>query len=163
MRLLVKVSFIIVALGAMGLGLLALRQQRYEVSNQISRAHARIVDQGRAIWRMQAEVARRTDPRDIRDAAATLHIDLEPIQPPAAEGSAQAAAGERTAVTLPTNDSPAAKAEAPKAVVAGKKNDTGAAAKKPAAATPAGKKKPAAPAARKDAAAATRKDATHGH
>lgn len=144
MRLLVKVSFIVVALGAMGLGLLALRQQRYEVSNQISRAHNRVVDQERAIWRMQAEVARRTDPRDIREAAERLDFELVPIQP---AGSAQAS------VTPPAGGA-AAKAEpGPAKPVA-----------KPAASKPAApKKKPATKPARKDAAAPARKDATHGH
>lgn len=144
MRLLVKVSFIVVALGAMGLGLLALRQQRYEVSNQISRAHNRVVDQERAIWRMQAEVARRTDPRDIREAAERLDFELVPIQP---AGSAQAS------VTPPAGGA-AAKAEpSPAKPVA-----------KPAASKPAApKKKPATKPARKDAAAPARKDATHGH
>lgn len=140
MRLLFKVSFIVVALGAMGLGLLALRQQRYEVSNQISRAHNRVVDQERAIWRMQAEVARRTDPRDIRDAAERLDIELVPIQP---------AGGVQSSAT-PPSDAAAAKA--------------GPSPAKPAAAKPgAPKRKPTAKPARKDAAAPSRKDATHGH
>ena len=51
MRLFSKLFLIMIALGAMGLGLLALRQQRYEVSNEISRAHNRIVEQERAQWR----------------------------------------------------------------------------------------------------------------
>ncbi len=151
MRLLVKVSFIVVALGAMGLGLLALRQQRYEVSNQISRAHNRVVDQERAIWRMQAEVARRTDPRDIRDAAERLHIELVPIQP---AGSTQAADGGATSVT-PPSDPAAGKAAPSPAKPAGKKPGA------PKAAEP--KKKPSTKPARKDAAAPARKDATHGH
>jgi len=57
MRLFSKLFLILIALGAMGLGLLALRQQRYEVSNEISRAHNRIVEQERAQWRMRAEIA----------------------------------------------------------------------------------------------------------
>ena len=149
MRLLFKVSVIVVALGAMGLGLLALRQQRYEVSNQISRAHNRVVDQERAIWRMQAEVARRTDPRNIRDAAEKLRIELVPIQP---AGSTQAAGA--TSVTPPTD--PAAGKAAP--------SPAKPAAPKPAPAKPAdAKKKPTTKPARKDAAVPARKDATHGH
>ena len=69
MRLFAKLFVVMLALGAMGLGLLALRQQRYEVSNEISRAHNRIVEQERAQWRMQAEIARRSDPADIRSYA----------------------------------------------------------------------------------------------
>ena len=78
MRLFSKLFLIMLALGAMGLGLLALRQQRYEVSNEISRAHNRIVEQERAQWRMRADVARRSDPADIRAYASKGNWDLIP-------------------------------------------------------------------------------------
>ncbi|MFM8873125.1 MAG: hypothetical protein ACKOJI_07215 [Phycisphaerales bacterium] len=92
MRLFAKLAVMLVALGALGLGLLSLRQQRYEVSNQISKAHNRIVEQERTQWRMRAEVARRVDPADIRGYAERLNLELAPIQP----GSTAA-----TAVTTP--------------------------------------------------------------
>ncbi|MFM8731492.1 MAG: hypothetical protein ACKOGJ_03060 [Phycisphaerales bacterium] len=92
MRLFAKLAVMLVALGALGLGLLSLRQQRYEVSNQISKAHNRIVEQERTQWRMRAEVARRVDPADIRGYAERLNLELAPIQP----GSTTA-----TAVTSP--------------------------------------------------------------
>jgi cell division protein FtsL len=94
MRLFAKLAVILVAIGALGLGLLSLRQQRYEVSNQISKAHNRIVEQERTQWRMRAEVAKRVDPADIRGYAERLNLELAPIQP----GSAATAA---TAVTKP--------------------------------------------------------------
>ena len=78
MRLFSKLFLIMLALGAMGLGLLALRQQRYEVSNEISRAHNRIVEQERAQWRMRADVARRSDPADIRTYGSKLNLELIP-------------------------------------------------------------------------------------
>lgn len=78
MRLFSKLFLIMIALGAMGLGLLALRQQRYEVSNEISRAHNRIVEQERAQWRMRADVASRSDPADIRNYASKLKLELIP-------------------------------------------------------------------------------------
>lgn len=78
MRLFSKLFLIMIALGAMGLGLLALRQQRYEVSNEISRAHNRIVEQERAQWRMRADVASRSDPADIRAYASKWKLDLIP-------------------------------------------------------------------------------------
>jgi hypothetical protein len=78
MRLFSKLFLIMLALGAMGLGLLALRQQRYEVSNEISRAHNRIVEQERAQWRMRADVASRSDPADIRAYASKWSLDLIP-------------------------------------------------------------------------------------
>lgn len=79
MRLFAKLVVIIVSLGAMALALLSLRQQRYEVSNEIARQHNRIVDQERAQWRLRAEVARRIDPADIRGYADRLGLDLAPI------------------------------------------------------------------------------------
>lgn len=94
MRLFAKLAVILVAIGALGLGLLSLRQQRYEVSNQISKAHNRIVEQERTQWRMRAEVAKRVDPADIRGYAERLNLELAPIQP----GSAATAAA---AVTKP--------------------------------------------------------------
>jgi len=81
MRLFAKLAVMLVAIGALGLGLLSLRQQRYEVSNQISKAHNRIVEQERTQWRMRAEVARRVDPADIRGYAERLNLELAPIQP----------------------------------------------------------------------------------
>lgn len=80
MRLFAKLVVIVVALGAMALGLLSLRQQRYEVSNEISRAHNRIVEQERAQWRLRAEVAQRSTPADIREAAEKRGIELAPVQ-----------------------------------------------------------------------------------
>ncbi len=80
MRLLAKLVVILVALGATGLGLLSLRQQRYEVSNAISKAHNEIVDQERTQWRLRAEIASRCDPADIRGYAERLDLELTPMQ-----------------------------------------------------------------------------------
>jgi hypothetical protein len=79
MRLFAKIVVIVLGLGAMGLGLLALRQQRYEVSNQISQAHNRIVEQDRAHWRIRADLARRVEPGQLRESAEAIGLDLEPI------------------------------------------------------------------------------------
>ena len=92
MRLFAKLAVILVAFGALGLGLLSLRQQRYEVSNQISKAPTRIVEQERTQWRMRAEVARRVDPADIRGYAERLNLELAPIQPGSAAATAAAVA-----------------------------------------------------------------------
>lgn len=91
MRLFAKIAVIVLGLGAMGLGLLALRQQRYEVSNQISRAHNRIVEQDRAHWRIRVDLARRVEPAQLRESAAAIGLDLEPLHRAA---SARAGSGE---------------------------------------------------------------------
>lgn len=110
MRLFAKLLVVVVALGAIGLALLALRQQRYEVSNEISRTHNRIVEQERARWRLRAEVARLSDPADIRAAAERRGIDLAPIQeastePEAAVGS-KSPAGKPAAAKVPAPAKP---------------------------------------------------------
>ena len=87
MRIFAKLFVIMVAVGAMGLSLLSLRQQRYEVSNEISRAHNRIVEQERGQWRLRANIAGRSDPADIRAYAERLDLDLAPIQESAQESA----------------------------------------------------------------------------
>ena len=125
MRIFAKLLVLMVALGAMGLALLSLRQQRYEVSNEISRAHNRIVEQERGQWRLRANIAGRSDPADIRAYAERLKLDLAPIQE-SAEASADAASstlttpsadalgGKSPAKTESTTDAPKS-ADAPKA------------------------------------------------
>lgn len=125
MRIFAKLLVMMVALGAMGLALLSLRQQRYEVSNEISRAHDRIVEQERGQWRLRANIAGRSDPADIRAYAERLKLDLAPIQE-SAEASADAASstlttpsadalgGKSPAKTESTADAPKS-ADAPKA------------------------------------------------
>jgi len=114
MRLFAKLLVVVVALGAMGLALLALRQQRYEVSNEISRTHNRIVEQERARWRLRAEVARLSDPADIRAAAERRGIDLAPIQE--ASTAPEAAVGSKSPASKPaaTKVPAPAKPNAPK-------------------------------------------------
>ena len=114
MRLFAKLLVVVVALGAMGLALLALRQQRYEVSNEISRTHNRIVEQERARWRLRAEVARLSDPADIRAAAARRGIDLAPVQE--ASTAPEPAVGSRSPARAPA----ATKAPAPGKAIAPK-------------------------------------------
>ena len=116
MRLFSKLFLIMIALGAMGLGLLALRQQRYEVSNEISRAHNRIVEQERAQWRMRADVARRSDPADIRTYASKLKWELIPAGESTvlAATPAEGALGEQAVTTVVSSE------VAPKVVTAKK-------------------------------------------
>jgi cell division protein FtsL len=112
MRLFAKLLVIVVALGATALGLLALRQQRYEVSNEISRTHNRIVEQERAQWRMRAQVAARSTPADIRKAAERQGIDLAPVQESVTEAEAAVGAKAESAA-VPAVPATKAKAVAP--------------------------------------------------
>lgn len=131
MRIFAKLFVIMVAVGAMGLALLSLRQQRYEVSNEISRAHNRIVEQERGQWRLRANIAGRSDPADIRAYAERLDLDLAPIQESAQESadassstlatpSADALGGKSPAKAVSTADAPE-KNPAPKNPGSGRK------------------------------------------
>ena len=126
MRLFSKLFLIMIALGAMGLGLLALRQQRYEVSNEISRAHNRIVEQERAQWRMRADVARRSDPADIRTYASKLNLELIPAGESAllAESPAEGALGEQVVAKVVSSEA-APKVSAAKKTRSSKSSTTG--------------------------------------
>lgn len=147
MRIFAKLLVIMVAVGAMGLALLSLRQQRYEVSNEISRAHNRIVEQERGQWRLRANIAGRSDPADIRSYAERLKLDLAPIQESAQESADAASStlatpatdalgGKSSAKTESTADAPK-KADAPKGPAAKKRAST----KKPTPAKGAAKAK----------------------
>lgn len=126
MRLFLKLFLIMIALGAMGLGLLALRQQRYEVSNEISRAHNRIVEQERAQWRMRADVARRSDPADIRTYASKLKWELIPARESTVLAStpAEGALGEQVVAKVVSTEVPV-KAVAAKKTRGSKSSTTG--------------------------------------
>jgi len=147
MRIFAKLLVIMVAVGAMGLALLSLRQQRYEVSNEISRAHNRIVEQERGQWRLRANIAGRSDPADIRSYAERLKLDLAPIQESAQESADAASStlatpatdalgGKSSAKTESAADAPK-KADAPKGPAAKKRAST----KKPTPAKGAAKAK----------------------
>jgi len=147
MRIFAKLLVIMVAVGAMGLALLSLRQQRYEVSNEISRAHNRIVEQERGQWRLRANIAGRSDPADIRSYAERLKLDLAPIQESAQESADAASStlatpatdalgGKSSAKTESTADA-SKKADAPKGPAAKKRAST----KKPTPAKGAAKAK----------------------
>ena len=134
MRIFAKLLVIMVAVGAMGLALLSLRQQRYEVSNEISRAHNRIVEQERGQWRLRANIAGRSDPADIRSYAERLKLDLAPIQESAQESADAASStlatpatdalgGKSSAKTESTADAPK-KADAPKGPATKKRAST---------------------------------------
>jgi len=141
MRIFAKLLVIMVAVGAMGLALLSLRQQRYEVSYEISRAHNRIVDQERGEWRLRAGIAGRSDPADIRSYAERLKLDLAPIQESAQESADAASSTLATPATDALGGKSSAKtestADAPKGPAAKKRGST----KKPTPAKGAAKAK----------------------
>ena len=138
MRIFAKLLVLMVALGAMGLALHSLRQQRYEVSNEISRAHNRIVEQERGQWRLRANIAGRSDPADIRVYAERLKLDLAPIQ----ESAHERADAASSTLATPSADALGSKSPAKTESTAGapKKATTP---KRPTTKKPGSSKKPA--------------------
>ncbi|NBX37049.1 MAG: hypothetical protein EBR10_07490 [Planctomycetes bacterium] len=67
-----KIAAIIVGVGVLACGVLAQRQQRYELARDISRAHWRMLEQERTLWSLRTEIARRTSPDDVRSAVDRL-------------------------------------------------------------------------------------------
>ncbi|MBX3354302.1 MAG: hypothetical protein KF724_01235 [Phycisphaeraceae bacterium] len=74
-----KLLAIVLVLAIMALALLVERQKRYETMLEISRTHARIIEQERGIWRLRAEVARRIRPNEMRHALGTLAVEWQPM------------------------------------------------------------------------------------
>lgn len=74
-----KLLAIILVLAVMALALLVERQKRYETMLAISRTHAAIIEQERAIWRLRAEVARRVRPDEVRLALQSVPGEWEPM------------------------------------------------------------------------------------
>jgi len=74
-----KLLAIILVLAAMALALLAERQKRYETMLEISRTHARILEQERAMTRLRADVARRVRPDQVRMALRAVAGEWQPM------------------------------------------------------------------------------------
>lgn len=74
-----KLLAIILVLAVMAMALLVERQKRYETMLEISRTHARILEQERAVWRFRADVAKRIRPSEVRQALARVPGEWMPM------------------------------------------------------------------------------------
>lgn len=72
-----KLALLVVAIGACGCSLLALRQQRLQVASELTRAQLRIQAADERLWELRAKIALHTTPRAIR----VLANDLGPMKP----------------------------------------------------------------------------------
>lgn len=61
-----KLVLIIVVSGATAAALLVNRQQRIETAHEMSRVHARLVEQRRVLWQLHHEIARQSRPDRVR-------------------------------------------------------------------------------------------------
>lgn len=76
-----KLMFLVVAATILGSSLLALRQQRYEIANEMIATHRTIDATRRSIWGLQAASANRVESSAIETAVAKANLDLEPVVP----------------------------------------------------------------------------------
>ncbi len=72
-----KLAVLVVAIGACGCSLLALRQQRLQVASELTRAQLRIQAADERLWELRADIAMRTTPGAVRVLAA----ELGPMKP----------------------------------------------------------------------------------
>jgi len=78
-HLTIKLVAIIVGLGAIGVALLAQRQQRVNLTNDIKVIHEEYRHHERALWQLQTEIAVRVNPSLIRDSLVDGETDWQPI------------------------------------------------------------------------------------
>ncbi len=76
-----KVLFAILAAGAIGAGLLALRHQRLTMKNEMALLHREMDQTRRETWDLQIRIAERSSPVALRDAILRTGIELEPLAP----------------------------------------------------------------------------------
>ncbi|MSR18326.1 MAG: hypothetical protein EXS00_04000 [Phycisphaerales bacterium] len=74
-----KVLAIIISLGVMASSVLVLRQQRYELFREVSKAHWRTVAQRQDMWSLRARIASLVGPERIRIALPKDASKWEPI------------------------------------------------------------------------------------
>ncbi len=84
----VKLAFIIVCIGAIGIGLLALRQQKIETIHDISLAYRHQREAEQTLWTLQAELARRCRTDELRRRLEELDLDWHKIPAPASTPAA---------------------------------------------------------------------------
>lgn len=72
-----KCAVLIVAVGACGCALLALRQQRLQVASELARTQLRISRADERLWMLRTQIAARTSPRNVEQMAR----DLGPLKP----------------------------------------------------------------------------------
>ncbi|MDX2131406.1 MAG: hypothetical protein SFY69_05075 [Planctomycetota bacterium] len=90
-----KCVVLILAVGACGCALLALRQSRLQVASELARTQLRISAADERLWSLRSQVAERTNPRNIEVLARGLG-PLKPIVEPANLPVAQGAGPDAT-------------------------------------------------------------------
>jgi outer membrane biosynthesis protein TonB len=81
-----KLLLVVATCGLLGAWLLALRQERVQVSSEIARAQLRVNKQDETLWILRARIARQVTPREVERLSANLG-PLHPILPGHASGT----------------------------------------------------------------------------
>jgi hypothetical protein len=109
-----KLVAVVVALGACGCTLLALRQSRLQVASEIAQTQIRINREDERLWVLRARIAERVTPEQVERLAEG--VDLRPLVPPVIDEKAKAAMEIRLAKDpatfvgpIPTRTAPQAK------------------------------------------------------
>ena len=76
-----KLVAVVVALGACGCMLLALRQSRLQVASEIAQTQIRINQEDERLWVLRAAIAERVTPERVEQLAASVG-PLRPLVPP---------------------------------------------------------------------------------
>lgn len=76
-----KLVAVVVALGACGCTLLALRQSRLQVASEIAQTQIRINQEDERLWVLRAKIAERVTPEQVERMAADVG-PLRPLVPP---------------------------------------------------------------------------------
>ncbi|MCA9296880.1 MAG: hypothetical protein KC983_10185 [Phycisphaerales bacterium] len=74
-----KLVVIVIGFGAIGLALLANRQQRVNLTNEIKTIHEEYRHHEQTLWQLQTEIAVRISPQHIRDTIDATHDTYKPI------------------------------------------------------------------------------------
>lgn len=84
-----KLVAVVVALGACGCTLLALRQSRLQVASEIAQTQIRINREDERLWVLRARIAERVTPEQVERLAEG--VELRPLVPPVIDEKAKAA------------------------------------------------------------------------
>ena len=91
-----KLVAVVVALGACGCTLLALRQSRLQVASEIAQTQIRINQEDERLWVLRARIAERVTPEQVERMASTVG-PLRPLVPPVIDEKAKAEMEKRLA------------------------------------------------------------------
>ncbi len=80
-----KLVAVVLALGACGCTLLALRQSRIQVASEIAQTQIRINEHDERLWVLRARIAERVTPEQVEQMARAV-APLRPLVPPAVDG-----------------------------------------------------------------------------